>query len=108
LLELWVGYIGPRFDEYTGYSDVGPLGVRAIRLEVAHAVARLAVPEPKVASIIRQCIARGVANRPSPNRLLKSFNKLQKVGKKKKKKKGKGKSNRKKESKKRIANHLPK
>ena len=50
-LELWVGYIGQQFDDYSGYTDVGTAGVRAIRLEVAQALSRLATMEPKIANV---------------------------------------------------------
>lgn len=81
LLELWVGYIGEQFDDYSGYTDVGSAGVRAIRLEVAQALARLSRPEPKVADVIRRCLLRGPEGRPSPKLLLKILNRLARKGK---------------------------
>lgn len=84
LLELWVGYIGQQFDDYSGYTDVGAAGVRAIRLEVAQALSRLATMEPKIANVIRRCLARDPSSRPTPTKLLKILLRLEK------KKKGKG------------------
>ena len=50
-------------------------------------MARLARPEPKVASVIRRCLARDPLSRPTPKLLFRILTRLQKKSKGKSKKK---------------------
>eukprot|EP00039_Didymoeca_costata_P006877 m.94197 g.94197 ORF g.94197 m.94197 type:complete len:488 (+) comp13433_c0_seq1:409-1872(+) len=77
LLELWVGWIGPNFDDYSGASKDGPKAVKELREEIAMALRRLEKIEPRVVSILRKCLSQSPSVRPSARALVRFFSRLQ-------------------------------
>ena len=76
LLELWVGSIGPTFDEYEGVDEVGPEGVRAMRREMNDVLAKVEKAEPEIGALLRRCCADERSRRPSTKQLVHSFKRL--------------------------------
>jgi hypothetical protein len=70
LIELWSGVI------WEGAETRGE-GIDGMRSEVLVSLAKIKKTEPKVAKILRKCVAERAAERPSPSRLLRMLQQLQ-------------------------------